>query len=381
MNCIRGEMIYTGTSVLKKGYLLFDGQKLAGISTTRKGALLGDFPVITPAFIDAHCHIGMERSGEPGGEGEANERLDTIVPLADALDSILMDDAAFRDSVEAGVLYSCAVPGSGNIIGGRSAVIRNYAPDSSRALIARAGVKAAMGFNTSVSTRDWKGSRPYTRMGAISLLRKRLDDVRQKMDKLRRARGKARHEIVFSAEDAILRDVLAGRERLRVHVHKSDDIACLIRLVDEFRLKVTAEHTMDVHDTQTYRDLRERGIAVVYGPLDSFAYKFELRHESWRNVRFLLESGVAFGLMTDHPVILQRHLHLQLRWFLRLGLSMQEAIEIITRRNAEILGVDAFLGTLARGKWASFIGWNGDPMSMACHPVAVYGEGEQLYGE
>ena len=47
---------------------------------------------------------------------------------------------------------------------------------------------------------------------------------------------------------------------------------------------------------------------MVFGPLDAFAYKVELRHENWRNVRHLLESGVDFGLMTDHPVIPQRNL-------------------------------------------------------------------------
>ena len=87
----------------------------------------------------------------------------------------------------------------------------------------------------------------------------------------------------------------------------------------------------------------------------------ELKHENWRNVRFLLESGVDFGLMTDHPVIPQRNLALELRWFMRCGLNRQDSLEIITRRNAEILGIDGQLGTLEKGKWASFTCWNGTP--------------------
>ena len=38
-------------------------------------------------------------------------------------------------------------------------------------------------------------------------------------------------------------------------------------------------------------------------------------------------------------------------------------------------------GTLDKGKWASFIGWNGDPFDLTKYPVAVYGEGELLYKE
>ena len=260
-------------------------------------------------------------------------------------------------------------------------MIRNYGRTTTEALIGRAGIKAALGFNTYFSTREWKGTRPYTRMGAVSLLRKRLDDIRQKVQKHRRAKGKAKADITFSAEEAVLRDVLSGRERLRVHVHKIDDVACLLRLVDEFGLRVTADHTCDVDKAHVYEELRKRGIGVIFGPMDSFAYKVELRHESWRNAAHLLASGVEFGLMTDHPVVLQRNLHLQLRFFIRLGLSRQQAIEIVTRKNARILGIDGFLGTLDKGKWASFIGWNGDPLDLCAHAVAVWGEGQRLYGE
>jgi len=127
MNCIFAKTIYTGTAIVSDGYLVITGNTISGISKSAKGQLLGQFDVLTPAFIDPHSHIGMERSGEPSWEGEANDHLDSILALTDALDSVQMDDKAFRDAVESGVLYSCVVPGSGNIIGGQSAVIRNFA--------------------------------------------------------------------------------------------------------------------------------------------------------------------------------------------------------------------------------------------------------------
>jgi imidazolonepropionase-like amidohydrolase len=154
-----------------------------------------------------------------------------------------------------------------------------------------------------------------------------------------------------------------------------------LRLVDEFKIKVTVDHAGDVHQPEIFRELKKRKIPVIYGPIDSFAYKVELKHEDWRNVRYLLESGVEFGLMTDHPVTLARQLLLQTRWFMRAGLSRQQAIELISRRNAQILGIADRLGTLQKGKWASFVCWNGDPFDLTCYPVAVYGEGELLYSE
>ena len=380
MNCIFGETIYTGTSVVSNAHLVFKGTKIVGISKTSKGQLLGEFKVLTPAFIDPHSHIGMQRSGEPRGEGEANDQLDSILTLADALDSVQMDDKAFRDAVESGVLYSCVLPGSGNIIGGQSAVIRNYAKDSTAALLGRAGLKAAFGYNP-MSTRSWKGQRPTTRMGAVAILRGRLAEVRRKSERYRKATGSKKEEISFTAEDDVLRDLLSGKIRLRAHVHKIDDIAALLRLVDDFKIQLTVEHAMDVHRPEIFQELKKRKIPVVYGPIDSFAYKVELKHEDWRNIRHLMASRVQFGLMTDHPVTLARQLFIQTRWFVRAGMSKQAAIELVSRQNAQILGIDGFIGTLARGKWASFICWRGDPFDLTNYPVAVYGEGDLLYRE
>jgi len=380
MDCIFGKKIYTGESVLQDGYLVFRGAKIVGISKTRHGELLGKYDFVTPAFIDPHSHIGMARAGEPSKEAEANDHMDPLFALPDALDSVQMDDPAFKDAVEMGVLYSCILPGSGNIISGLSAVIRNYSKNSTEALVSRAGVKSAFGYNP-MSTQDWKGQRPSTRMGAIALLRKRLDEVRQKEQKFRKAKGSRKEEITFSAEENILREVLAGKMRLRAHVHKIDDIAALLRLVDEYNIRISVEHASDVHQPGIFLELKERDIPVTYGPLDGFAYKVELKHENWRNIRHLVDSKVRFGLMTDHPVTPARQIFLQTRWFMRAGLTKQDAIEVVTRRNADILDVGEILGTLEKGKWASFSCWNKDPFDLASYPVAVFGEGELLYSE
>lgn len=380
MNSIFAKTIYTGRKMVSDAYVVFSGRKFSGVFKKARGEVAGRFPVITPAFVDPHSHIGMARAGEPSEHSEANEHTESILALADALDSVQMDDSAFKDAIEMGVLYSCVVPGSGNIIGGKSAVIRHYANNSTDALIDRAGLKSAFGFNP-MKTNAWKGKRPTTRMGAFSILRAKLDDVRQKIIKHRRAKGSKRKDIQFSAEENVLKDVLTGKIRLRAHVHKIDDIAALLRLVDEYKVKIVVDHAGDVHAPEIYQELKRRKIPVVYGPIDSFAYKVELKHENWRNLRHLIDSKVEFGLMSDHPVTLARQLFLQTRWFLRAGLSKQEAVELISYKNARILGLDDRIGTIDNGKWASFTCWSGDPFDLTNFPQAVYGEGQLLFSD
>ena len=377
---VHAKTVYTGRKVLKDTYVAFNGNAITTVAGRKRTDTVGSFHTVTPAFIDPHSHIGMWRAGEPAAEGEGNERMDSMLVLPDALDSVQLDDQAFQDAIEMGVLYSCVLPGSGNILGGLSAVIRHHAKTTTDALITRSGIKAALGYNP-MSTVDWKGKRPSTRMGAGAILRAKLEEVRRKVKQYNAAPAKKRKEMTFTAEEDLLRDVLAGKTRLRVHVHKIDDIALLLRFVDEYGLKVTVEHAGDVHQPEIYQELKKRRIPVVYGPVDSFAYKVELKHESWRHIRHLIESGVVYGLMTDHPVMPSRQLQHQTRWFVRLGLTKQDAIEIVTRRNAAVLGIQKMLGTLERGKWASFVCWNGDPFDLTAYPVAVYAEGELVYSD
>jgi imidazolonepropionase-like amidohydrolase len=380
MNYLFADQLYTGIDLKDQVYLSFKGATIQGVSKRKpsQGKLIGRFPVVTPSFIDPHSHIGLYRAGEPESEGEGNEQARPLFFLPDALDSLQMDDPAFADAIEMGVLYSCIVPGSGNIVGGMSAIIRHFATNSSDALIGRAGVKAAFGYNP-MSTQNWKGERPTTRMGAVGMLREKLYQVRDKMDRRQTATGKDKDKIEFSAEERVLRDLLQGRTLLRCHVHKSDDIAALLRLVDTFGLRVTVEHAGDVHQPEIFIELKNRNIPVAYGPLDSFAYKVELRHENWRNLRHLIDSGVSFALITDHPVIPSRNLLLTTRWLIRCGYTKQQAIDLVSRKNAEFLGIDKQVGTLRKGRWASFTCWNGDPFDLTAFPVAVYGEGQCLY--
>jgi len=384
VQCIRAEQVFTGRELRGRVYLAFEGSRIVGLSAAPRGAVVDQCAVLTPALIDAHSHIGIHRFGEPAAEGESNESLDSILPLPDVLDSINMDDPAFAHSVAWGTVYSCVLPGSANLLSGQSAVVRHLAPDSSAALIARAGIKAALGYNP-MAAQNRKGSRPSTRMGAVSLLRGKLRNLKAKLDRRTGRGGKAGKNAAdgpsdLTAEDSILCDILRGRVRLRVHAHKIDDIAALLRLVDEFGLRVSVEHAMSVDRPEIFRELRRRRIPVVYGPVETSASKVELLHKDWRNARHLIESGVEFGLMTDHPVTPSWALLQQSRSLLRCGLSKDRALETVTRINAALLGMDDRLGTLDRGKWASFVCWNGDPFDLACHPVAVYAEGIRVFG-
>lgn len=355
MELIKTKILFDGVSEQKDSFVGIEKNSIKYVGKEKppgRHEIIYECGAVTPSFIDAHSHIGMVRSGEPADEEESNEHLDSVFPLVNALHSVYMDDPSFKESVESGILYSVVLPGSGNIIGGKAVLLKNYVSNIRDAFISDVGVKTALGYNPR-STEKWKGNRPSTRMGSIALLRDYLLKA-QKATKLVKMKKKVTEELEPLTE--IFIDILSGKNKLMVHVHKEDDIMILLNLVNEFKIKAIANHLCDVYNESVFSMLRSFSIPIIYGPLDSFPYKVELKHESWRNVEKLIKSKAKFALMSDHPVILQRNLFYGLRHLLRFGLSRSEAISKITKEPAEIIEAKK-LGHISPGYTASLTLW------------------------
>ena len=399
---IKASELFNGKQKKENQFIVIENEHIIDITEKQMKA---DFEgIVTPAFIDAHSHIGMDREGEPYQESECNDHFSQINPLNDPLNSIYMDDRAFTDAVDFGILYSCIVPGSGNLLGGKARIIRNFSDNVIDAFFQDYGYKMALGFNPR-STTAWKGERPNTRMGVYALLEKKFKEVLQKSEKAELVKQKKIKEIdkkkieknisqeeydyfatiikkeaelELSAEEKSIMELLSGKKTAKIHVHKDDDVRYLIKLVNEFGIKATADHTGDVFHKETFEALRENNIPIVYGPLGSVGYKVELKHAYYQNTKLLMDSKATYGLMTDHPVIHTMALRDSLKFFLIQGLSEVDAISLITYKNAKILHIDDKLGTLEKGKLASLLVWDKNPLHLGAFPRTVIAEGKVI---
>ncbi len=399
---IFAKVLFDGKKKLENRTIIIEGKEIVEISSKTMKADFEGF--VTPAFIDPHSHIGLDREGEPWQESEVNDIINQIRPLNDPLNSIYFDDRAFKDAVDFGVLYSCVVPGSGNLIGGQAKIIRNFAKNRDEAFFKDYGFKMALGYNPR-STQEWKGERSNTRMGIYALLEKKFDDLLIKKEKAELSKEKKiielnkkkkdkkltkkefesekkiierELELEFTSEENAILELLSGKKVAKVHVHKDDDVLYLIKLVKKYNLNVTADHTGDVFNKNIFDELGKNKIPVVYGPLGCLGYKVELKHAYYQNAKLLMESKAFYGLMTDHPVIHTIALRDSLKFFLIQGMSEEDAISLITYKNAVILGIDDILGTIEKGKLASLVVWDNNPLNLAAFPTLVVGEGKVL---
>jgi len=394
---IKAKVLYDGHTRKEACFIHIEGRQIKAVT---QEAERYDFEgIVTPAFIDPHSHIGMFREGEPSSEAEGNDFTDQIQPMNEPLQSIYMDDAAFSHATDFGVLYSCIVPGSGNVIGGKTTVIRHFAENVDKALVKPLGYKMALGYNPT-STKQWKGVRPNTRMGVNALLEECFDTLLLREEQARATRDLALAELdksdektlialkkrqieavysgSFSAKEHALLDLLLGGKLVKIHVHKEDDVQYMLQLVKKYGLRASAEHCLDVHNQGVFEALGEAGITTVFGPLGAVGYKTELKHASYKNVTELVNAKVPMAVMSDHPVVHAHTLRDASQYFMISGLDTTAAINLLSRQNAEAIEMQENLGTIEPGKWASLLIWDSEPMMLGAIPRVVIGEGELL---
>ncbi len=97
------------------------------------------------------------------------------------------------------------------------------------------------------------------------------------------------------------------------------------------------------------------------------------------NARKAWKAGVKFALGSDAGVIPHGNNAREIEWFVKIGISEAEALEIATVRTAEHLGIADKTGSLKPGMYADIIALDGDPLediSVVTDVVFVMKEGE-----
>lgn len=387
MLVIRGGTIFTAArrpapEVIKDGTIIVEDGRIAYCGPSQdipEGAKVIDASgrVITPGLIDAHVHIGVHPDGFGWQESDVNEATDPNTAEVRALDGIWPMDEAFSAAAEGGVTCVQIAPGSANVIGGETVVIRTTGKVVDEMVLRNpSGLKAALGENP----KRVYGSRhkmPSTRMGNAAVMRAALakaGDYLRKKDLAREKPDKAPDTDLKL--EAIAR-VLRGEIPLRVHVHRADDIMTAIRIAKEFNIQISLEHCTEGH--LIVSEIKEFGAPATCGPSLTDKSKLEIKDIGFHTPVALLKAGVKTALITDHPVFPLQYLRLCAGLAVREGLDEAEALLSVTRYPAEIAGVDARVGSLERGKDADIVIWSGDPFEYSTRALYTVAAGRVIY--
>ena len=330
---------------------------------------------IYPGFVEAHGHTGLDGYGI-GYEGQDyNEMGDINSPQLRAIDAIEPRDQALAEAREAGVTTLCIGPGSANVLGGTFAAIKPVGCRVEQMCIREeVAMKCAFGENPKRCYQE-KGN--SSRMTTAARLREMLFKAREYQQKLERAGDDPAARPPFDMKLNALLPVLRKEMPLKAHAHQANDCFTALRIAREFDVNITLEHVTEGH--LVAEELAKENVMLAVGPTLGHATKFELRNKSWTTPGILAAKGCHVSIITDSPVIPQKHLPLCAGLAVKAGMEPFQALQAITINPAEHIGVADRVGSLEVGKDADLVITDGCPFAVSTNVLAVYIDGKRVF--
>jgi imidazolonepropionase-like amidohydrolase len=323
---------------------------------------------VTPGLIDAHIHSGVDGVNEIGNAVTAEVRLGDVLNI----NNIWM----YRQ-LAGGLTSAHVMHGSANPIGGQNEHIKmrwGALSDDLKIEGAPRTVKFALGENPKrVGTDRY----PETRMGTEQIIEDRFNMARDYEARWQRweETGEGIPPRRDLRLDALL-GIINGDIIIQSHSYRQDEILTLMRLAERFDFKIGAFH----HGVEAYKvapELAEHGAgAVVWSDWSSF--KIEAYDGTLYNAKLLTEAGVLTSLHSDNSQISSR-MNWEAAKMLKAGMQPEEALALVTINTAKVLGIDDMVGSLAPGKDADFVIWNGDPLSTFTKAEQTWIDGRKYF--
>ncbi|MBM4187380.1 MAG: amidohydrolase [Gemmatimonadetes bacterium] len=382
---IRNATVMTATGSEFRGSILFQDGKIVAVGpevgTPPPGTQVvdGAGKYVTPGLVDTHSHIGVYAAPGTQAESDGNEATNPNTAEVWAEHSIWPHDPQIPLAIAGGVTVAQILPGSANLIGGRSAVIRMVPARTVQEMKfpgAPYGVKMACGENPK---RVYANLGPSTRMGNMAGYRAafiQAEQYRQRWDKWNTERKGQPPARDLRAET--LAGVLRGEITVQNHCYRADEMAQMLDLATEFGFKIRSFH----HGVEAYKiaDLLAKAGTAASIWADWGGFKMEAYDQILENLALVTKAGAVGVLHTDSPDGIQRMNQDAAKAMYagtRAGLAVtrDQAIRWITANPAWALGIDHLTGTLEVGKMADVVLWSGDPFSVYSKAEKVWNEG------
>ena len=222
-----------------------------------------------------------------------------------------------------------------------------------------------------MTTYGTNGNIPSTRMGIAGMIREELFNAKQYLD----STGSDSTQKNFRLE--CYRELFEKKIPLKAHVHRTDDIFTAIRIAKEFDLDLTLDHCTEGH--LIAEEIAESGFPAIVGPSMAARSKKEVSQSDFKTAGILNKAGVLIALTTDHPVCRLQYLPLCAALAVKEGMPEADALRAISIDAARICRVDHRLGSLATGKDADIVLWDGHPLDVRSSVVTVLIDGKVVW--
>lgn len=390
-----GERIEGGDVLLVEGRIAAVGRQLSAPSDAEVIDAQGRW--VTPGLIDVHSHLGVYPTPSLRAHADGNEMVEPVTAHVWAEHAVWPQDPGLEAALAGGVTTLQILPGSGNLIGGRGVTLKNVPAHTYQAMKfpgAPHGLKMACGENPK-RVYGGQGRAPMTRMGNVAGHRQAFADAQHYRAQWakhehelaeHRASGKTEPPPPAPKRDLkmeTLAGALDGDILVHIHCYRSDEMALMLDMAQEFNLRIAAFH----HAVEAYKvaDLLAQHEVCAAEWADWWGVKMELYDGIQENIALTdLPPGGCAIVHSDSDEGIQRlnqEAAKAMSRGVRAGLNIppERAIRWLTANAARALGIDAVTGTLEPGKMADVVLWNRDPFSVYALADRVFIDGVTHY--
>jgi imidazolonepropionase-like amidohydrolase len=386
---IRNVNIFTAAGpLIRNGAILLQDGKVAAIGATVNApadavVIDGQGKYVTPGLIDTHSHLGVYPAPGTAAHSDGNEATAPVTAHVWAEHSVWPQDPQFPRVLAGGTTTVQVLPGSANLIGGRSVTLKVVPGRSVQDMKfpeAPYGLKMACGENPK---RVYASRGPATRMANVAGYRAawiQADGYRRRWDN-----WLAKEEGDPPARDLnleTLAEVLRGNILVHNHCYQADEMLVMMDIAREFGYRIRSFH----HGVETYKIADRLAADSISASIwsDWGGFKMEALDGIKGNVGMTHVAGARTIVHSDDPSYSQRlnqEAAKSLAAARQLGLviSEEDAIKWITINPAWALGIDRQTGSLEVGKNADLVLWSGHPLSVYSRPERVWIDGAVMF--
>jgi imidazolonepropionase-like amidohydrolase len=377
--CLKGGTVHTGDGkVIENAYLIFENGKVTDVfaaSDVKTDATLGRVIDVTgkqiyPGVISLNSILGLVEI-EAARATDDQAEVGSSNADARAISSYNTDSRVTPTVRSNGVLYAQVVPQGGRV-SGTSAVVQLDAWNwEDAALKAEEGVwitwpgmyKMKYG---EVEREGYEVNKDYDK------------NVQELKDYFAEAKSYAltTHEKKNLRFEA-MRKLFTDKQNLYVRVSYVKEILQVIDFAQSFGVNIVLVGAADSYMIADV--LAAKKIPVILQKTHELpSYDDEDIQQPYKTPAILQQSGVLFALSIG-GFWQERNLMFEAGTASAYGLSKEQALAAITSNSAKILKLDSRIGTIAKGKDASFIISDGDLLDMRTSNITLaFIEGRQI---
>ena len=389
---IRGATVWTAAGpALANASVLMSGGKIVAVGRDLPPpadavVVEGAGKYVTPGLIDIHSHIGAGASIDAAQLDDINEVVNPNTAQVWVEHSVWPQDPQFWLALAGGVTSEEILPGSANLFGGRSVVLKNVPSRTVQGMKfpgAPQGLKMACGENPKRVYGERGG--PQTRMGNMAGWRAgwiRAQQYRDQWARWKKEGADPAKQPVRDLQLETLAAALDGQLLVHHHCYRADEMAQVIDMSHEFGYHVASfEHAVEAYKI---RDLLAKENICVNLWSDWWGFKMEAYDGIKQNLALVDEAGGCAVLHSDDAEGTQRLNQdaakaMAAGWEAGIKVTAERAIRWITINPARALGIDKLTGSLEPGKMADVVLWTGDPFSVYTRAEKVYIDGALIY--